>query len=99
MAMASMPMSIRLDDDLIELLSKGARSTRQKKQTLVRLTLRRHLPEVIERETLKAPAGRATRLEPWPRRALTKAYKQASKNDDRIEAAAAAAQGKPSWED
>jgi len=94
-----MPMSIRLDDDLLELLSKGARRTRQKKQTLVRLTLRRYLPEVIERESLKAPVGRVTSLAPWPRGALTKAYKRAGKSDDRIEASAAAAQAKPSWED
>jgi hypothetical protein len=58
--MASMPMSVRLDDDLVELLSKGARRTRQKKQALVRLTLRRYLPEIIERESLKVPAGRIT---------------------------------------
>ena len=92
-------MSIRLDDDLIALLSKGARRTRQKKQALVRLTLRRHLPEVIEQESLKAPVGRLTSLAPWPRGALSKAYQRAGKGDDRLEASAAAAQGKPSWED
>lgn len=94
-----MPMSIRLEDDLIELLSKGAKRTRQKKQTLVRLTLRRHLPEVIERESLKVPAGRVTSVAPWPRGALAKAYKLVGKSDERIEASGAAAQGKPSWED
>jgi predicted transcriptional regulator len=93
-----MPMSIRLDDDLRELLSKGAKRTRHKKQTLVRLTLRRHLPEVIERESLKAPA-RVTSLAPWPRGALAKAYKRAGKGQERIEASAATAQGKPSWQD
>lgn len=97
--MAGMPMSIRLDDDLIELLSKGSRRTRQKKQALVRLTLRRYLPEVIERESLKAPVARLTSLVPWRRGALTQAYKRARKSDDRIEASAVAAQGKPSWED
>ena len=96
--MASMPMSVRLDDDLVELLSTGARRTRQKKQTLVRLTLRRYLPEVIERESVKV-AGRVTSVAPWPRGALSKAYKRAGKDDARSEAAAAAAQGKPSWED
>jgi len=97
--MANLPMSIRLDEDLNELLSKGARRTRQKKQALVRLTLRRHLPEVIERESLKVPAGRVTSVAPWPRGALTKAYSRAGKSDDNAEASAAAAQGKPSWGD
>ena len=94
-----MPMSIRLDEDLAELLADGARRTRQKKQALVRLTLRRHLPEVIERESLKAPSGQLTRLAPWPRGALSKAYKRAARSHDRIEVAATAAQGKPAWED
>src|SRR5687768_5542634 len=97
--MAGMPMSIRLDDDLIELLSKGAKRTRQKKPTLVRLTLRRYLPEVIEHESLKAPTGRIIHLAPWPRGALSRAYKRAGKSDDRIEASAAAAQSKPAWRD
>jgi hypothetical protein len=92
-------MSIRLDADLAELLSKGARRTRQKKQALVRLTLRRHLREVIERESLKVPVERVTTLPPWPRGALAKAYKRAGKSDDRIEASATTAQGRPSWED
>jgi len=91
-------MSVRLDDDLVKLLSTGARRTRQKKQTLVRLTLRRYLPEVIERESVKV-AGRITSLSPWPRGALRKAYKRAGRSDDRTEASAARAQGKPSWED
>jgi hypothetical protein len=97
--MANMPMSIRLDDDLVELLVMGARRTRQKKQNLVRLTLRRHLPEVIERESLRAPVGKVTSIMPWPRGALTKAYKRSGKGDERIEASGVAAQGKPSWED
>jgi hypothetical protein len=96
--MASMPMSIRLDDDLRDLLSKGARRTRQKKQTLVRLTLRRHLPEVIERESRKPPE-RVTGVGPWRRGALAKAYQRAGKSDERTEASAIAAQGKPSWQD
>ena len=65
----------------------------------MRLTLRRHLAEVIEQESLNAPVGRLTSLEPWPRGVLSKAYKRAGKRDDRLEASAAAAQGKPSWED
>ena len=92
-------MPIRLDDDLLELLSEGARRTHQNKQTLVRLTLRRHLPEVIERESRKLPAGQITRLAPWPRGALAKAYKRAGKSSDGLEAAAVAAQGRPSWKD
>jgi len=97
--MVGMPMSIRLDDDLIALLSKGARRTGQKKQALVRLTLRQHLSEVIERESMKVSISRVTTLAPWPRGALTKAYKRAGKNDDHVEAFAATAQGKPSAED
>jgi len=97
--MANTPMPIRLDDDLIELLSEGTKRTRQNQQTLVRLTLRRHLPEVIERESRKALVGRITRLAPWPRGALAKAYKRAGKSSDGVEAAAVAAQGKPAWED
>jgi hypothetical protein len=92
-------MSIRLDEDLAEILAVGAKRTRQKKQTLVRLTLRRYLPEVIERESLKAPARRLTHLTPWPRGALSKAYKRAGRAQDRIEASATAAQGTPRWED
>ncbi len=92
-------MSIRLDDDLADLLAQGAKRTRQKKQNLVRLTLRRYLPEVIERESVKISPAQITTLAPWPRGALSKAYKRAGKSDERLEAAAAAAQGKPSWED
>jgi hypothetical protein len=92
-------MSIRLDEDLAKMLADGAKRTRQKKQALLRLTLRRHLPDVIERESMKASVGRVTRLAPWPRGALSKAYRRAGKYDDRLEASAAAAQGKPAWED
>jgi len=94
--MTSLP--ILLDDDLNELLSEGAKRTRRNKQTLVRLTLRQHLPEVIESESLKA-AGRITRLAPWPRGVLAKAYKRADKHSEPAEASAVRAQGKPSWED
>jgi len=97
--MASVPMPIRLDDDLLELLSEGTKRTRQNKQTLVRLTLRRYLPEVIEHESRKVPSRRLTNVTPWPRGALAKAYKRVGKSDDAAEALAVAAQGKPSWED
>jgi len=91
-------MPVRLDGELTELLSEGTKPRHQNKQTLMRLTLRRHLPEVIEREACRVLAGRITSLAPWPSGALTKAYKRAGKSSDRLEAKAVAAQGRPSWE-
>ena len=94
----TMPLSIRLDKKLHSLLSEGARRTPFNKRELLRRTLRLHLREVIEREAL-TPGSRVTNVDPWPRGALAKAYKRADKDWDRIEAAATAAQGRPSWDD
>jgi len=93
-----MPLSIRLDKELQSLLSEGARRTPFNKRELLRRTLRLHLREVIEREAT-TPAGRLTNIDPWPRGALAKAYQQADKIWEKIEAAATAAQGRPSWND
>ncbi|HTL17796.1 MAG TPA: hypothetical protein VL793_11200 [Patescibacteria group bacterium] len=38
-------------------------------------------------------------VDPWPRGALTKAYGNVDKDWERVEAAATAAQGSPSWDD
>jgi hypothetical protein len=93
-----MPLSIRLSKELQSLLAEGARRTPLNKRELLRRTLRLHLREVIEGEAVR-PAHRITNLDPWPRNALARAYKRAEKGWGRIEAAAVAAQGAPSWED
>ena len=96
--MATVPMTVRLDRDLISLLCEGRRRTPLSKQELVRRTLRLHLQKVIEAESKKL-SSRVTRISPWPRVALAKAYKRTDEDWDRVEAAATAAQGKPSWND
>jgi hypothetical protein len=60
--------------------------------------LRLHLREVIEQKAI-APALRLTNVARWRRGALAKAYRRTEKQWERIEAAATAAQGRPSWED
>ncbi len=93
-----MPLLIRLDKRLHALLAEGARRTPFNQRELLRRTLRLHLREVIEREAT-TPEARITNIDPWPRGALTRAYRRADKAWDRIEAAATAAQGRPSWDD
>jgi len=93
-----MPISVRLDKELLSLLAEGRRRTPLNKQELVRRTLRLHLREVIEGEA-KIPISRLTTVSPWPRGALKRAYKRADKDWDDVEARAAAAQGTPSWGD
>lgn len=97
--MKTLPLSIRLDKQLRSLLAEGARRTPFNQRELLRRTLRLHLREVIEREAV-TPKGRVTNLQPWPRGALAKAYRRtADKAWERLEAAATAAQGPPTWED
>jgi hypothetical protein len=96
--MKTMPLSIRLDRNLCSLLAEGARRTPFNQRELLRRTLRLHLREVIEREAA-TPEARITNVEPWPRGRLAKAYRRAGKAWDRIEAAATAAQHRPSWDD
>ena len=96
--MKTMPLSIRLDKELRLLLSEGARRTPLNQRELLRRTLRLHLREVIEQESL-SPKPPLTNVTPWPRGALGKAYRRINKGWERIEAAATAAQGLPSWDD
>lgn len=94
------PMPIRMEKELMDLLKEGARRTPHKKQELVRLTLRRHLREIIEEEATPSKKGRVTNIEPWPEGALTAAYKAtAHEGWDKVEAAAVRAQRKPNFED
>jgi hypothetical protein len=96
--MKTMPLSIRLDKELRSLLADGARRTPFNQRELLRRTLRLHLREVIERDAAP-PKGQITNIDPWPRGCLAKAYRRANRAWNRIEAAATAAQGRPSWDD
>jgi len=78
---------------------RGSRRTHHNKRTLIRLTLRRYLPEVIEREAQPEPAPRLTSVAPWSRGALLKAYRRVERSWDKVEAAATAAQRAPSMDD
>ncbi len=94
------PMPIRMEKDLLDLLAEGARRTPHKKQELIRLTLRRHLREVIDEEAVTAPLQRITTIAPWPKGALAAAYERVSSEGwDEVEGAAVGSQGKPGWED
>ena len=96
--MKSMPLSIRLDKELRFLLAEGARRTPLNQRELLRRTLRLHLREVIEHEAIPRNT-RLTNIAPWPRGALSKAYRRVDKEWEGIEAAATAAQGQASWND
>ena len=96
--MKTVPFSIRLDKTLRSLLVEGARRTPFNQRELLRRTLRLHLREVIEQE-VSLPKARITNIDPWPRGCLAKAYRRADRAWDRIEAAATAAHGRPSWDD
>jgi hypothetical protein len=96
--MKTMPLSIRLDKKPRSLFAKGARRTPVNQRELLRRTLRLHLQEVIEQEAAP-PEARITNIDPWPRGCLAKAYRRVDKVWDHIEAAATAAQGRPSWND
>ncbi len=96
------PMPIRMEKELMDLLSEGARRTPHKKQELVRLTLRRHLREVIDTEAVSPAKGRITNIEPWPKGMLTAIYKEtACEGWDTVESAAVRAGQKspPSFDD
>ena len=96
--MKTMPISIRLGKELQSLLAEGARRTPLNQRELLRRTLRLHLREVIEQEAATS-ARHLTNIAPWPRGALAKAYKRVEQKGGRVEAAATAAQGRPSWDD
>jgi hypothetical protein len=97
--MKTIPMPVRLDQNLQNMLREGARRTPHKKQELIRLTLRRHLREVIEQEALVESAPRLTNVEAWPKRVIEKAYRRMGKDWNAIEDAALRAQGKPDFND
>jgi hypothetical protein len=100
--MSATPMPIRIEKELLTLLAEGARRTPHKKQELIRLTLRRHLREVIEAEATKPSKSRVTNIDPWPEGALTRAYKETQHEGwDKVEAAAVRAGRKkrPSMDD
>ena len=96
--MKTIPLSIRLDEELHSLLSEGARRTPLNRRELLRRTLRLYLRDVIEQEAVTL-APRLTNIAPWPQGALAKAYKRVERNWESVEAAATAAQGRPSWDD
>jgi hypothetical protein len=96
------PMPIRMEKELMDLLKEGVRRTPHKKQELVRLTLRRHLREVIEEEAKPPTNGRVTNIDPWPKGFLTAIYKEIEHEGwDKVEEAAVRAGQKnpPSFED
>jgi len=97
--MKTIPLPLRLDRTLQDALREGARRTPHKKQELIRLTLRRHLREVIEREAAVTPASRLTNIEPWPEPVIARAYKRMGRDWDQIEKAAMLAQRKPDFND
>ena len=97
--MATTPISLRLDADLHRLLSEGARKTPLQKQDLIRRTLRKYLPRVIDQESTRPLLTSVARLDPGT---MTKTYKRLARMEpdwDRIEDAAVKAQSHPSWDD
>ncbi len=97
--MKTIPVPVRLDKALQEALREGALRTPHKKQALIRLTLHRHLREVIEQEAVATVGGRITNIEPWPEPVVARAYKRMGKDWDAIEEAATRAQGRPDFSD
>ena len=97
--MKTVPVPLRLDGDLQKLLRDGARRTPHKKQELIRMTLRRHLPEVIEQEALVNSPRRITNVDPWPESVVKQAYRRMGRDWEAIEAVATQAQGKPDFND
>ena len=85
----------------MDLLADGVKRTPHKKQELVRITLRRHLREVIEAEATRPASGRVTNVEPWPEGELARIYQETAQEGwDEVEAAAVrAAQRPPSMDD
>jgi hypothetical protein len=97
--MKTIPVPVRLDGHLQRLLRDGARRTPHKKQELIRLTLRRHLPEVIEQEAVASSPRRITNVDPWPETVVRKAYRRMGRDWDALEDAAIRAQGRPGFND
>jgi hypothetical protein len=97
--MLTVPIPVRLPDDLVDLLKEGVRRTHHKQAALVRLTLSRHLRAVIEQEAAAKSDRPLTSVKPWPKGALARAYRKAGHKDDATELAATRAQATPSFED
>ncbi|MGA2173825.1 MAG: hypothetical protein ABSH38_02465 [Verrucomicrobiota bacterium] len=97
--MLTKPMPVRFEPELQAMLQEGARRTPHKKQELIRITLRRYLPKVIEQEAGKPKRKRLTNIEPWSKSTLENAYKKMSAEWDALEEAATKAQGKPDFND
>jgi hypothetical protein len=95
----TIPVPVRLDEQLWKVLREGGRRTPHTQQDLIRLTLRRHLRELIEREPAASPTQRITNLEPWPRQVVAKAYQRIGNEWDKLETAATRAQGRPDFND
>jgi len=96
--MPTNPVPVRFEPELQKLLREGARRTPHKKQELIRITLRRYLPAVIEAEAAQSRT-RLTNIDPWPKAMLAKAYKRVGKEWDTIEEAATRAQGRSDFGD
>ena len=97
--MLTKPMPVRFEPELQKLLREGVRRTPHKKQELIRITLRRFLPRVIEQEAGKSKPQRLTNIEPWSKNTLAKAYKMVGRDWDALEEAATKAQGRPDFND
>ncbi|HZV35276.1 MAG TPA: hypothetical protein VFB72_11940, partial [Verrucomicrobiae bacterium] len=97
--MKTTTMPLRLEKDLRTTLREGARRTPHTMQDLIRLTLGRHLRQVIEEEIVANPAQRVTNINPWPRSVVQKAYRAMGAEWDRLEDAATKAQGGPDFND
>ena len=97
--MKTTPVPVRLDKNLRNTLREGARRTPHKMQDLIRLTLRRHLKEVIEQESIEKNTQRLTNIEPWPKEVVIKAYQTMGSDWDTLEALATRAQGRPDFND
>jgi hypothetical protein len=95
----TIPVPVRLDKNVQKMLREGARRTPHKKQDLIRLTLRRHLRDVIEQEALVKLRPRVTNVEPWPKHVVEEAYRRMGREWNTIEDAAMRAQGKPGFND
>ena len=92
-------MPVRFEKALAAALEEGARRTPHKKQELIRITLRRYLPKVIEEEAIKKSSERITNVEPWPQSVLNELYKKRDRAWEKVEDAATKAQGTPSLDD
>ena len=94
-----MPIPLRLEADIQDMLKEGSQRTPHKKQELIRITLRRYLRSVVEGEARVAPIPRLTSVEPWGKAALTRAYRKPDRAWDRIEGVATRAQAVPGFND